>query len=135
MTIFIDASFLISLFNKDDEFHKQAKKLAKELSSKPITLITSNIVLAESINVVFRYLGAKNAKKLLNLFYKSNIEEIFVSDNIFKKAYQLLWQQKKKGPNFFDCLHIATMNSFKIKAVLTFDKDFKGQGFKILGLK
>lgn len=125
MIVFVDASFLIALFNEDDEFHKKAKRIIKKLEKPSLRFLTSNIVLAETVNLTFRRLGPKMAKKFFAVFKKSSIEEIFVEPGIFNKAYRLFFAQKsKRGLNFFDCLHLATMRSFKIKTILSFDKGF-----------
>ena len=134
MIVFVDASFLIALFNKDDQLHKKAAKLTLHLERQNARFITSNIVLAETINVIFRLKGAKSAKKLYSLFKEAGIEEFFVPKAIFQRAYSLLWEQKRKGLNFFDCLHLVTMEHLKIKNLLTFDEGFKGQKIKTLGL-
>ncbi|MBI4999309.1 PIN domain-containing protein [Candidatus Gottesmanbacteria bacterium] len=126
MTVFVDASFLIALFNRDDEFHQKANRLSKKLKETSSQLITSNIALAESVNLTFRHLGPKKARKALEVFQESGLEIIFVSREIFDKAYQLLFAQKsKRDLGLFDCLHLATMESLGIKTILSFDKRFK----------
>jgi len=131
MTVFIDASFLIALFNKDDKFHQKAKRTSQQLKEEKIRPVTSNIVLAETINVIFRLQGPIQAKRFYSVFKRTKIEEFFVPREVFVKAYSLLWQQRKKGLNFFDCLHLATMKHFKIKAMVTFDGEFAKQKIKL----
>lgn len=126
MTTFVDASFLIALFNKDDEFHPRANNISRKLKEASTRLITSNIVLAESVNLTFRHLGPKRAQQSLETFQKSGMEIIFVSKEIFNNGYRLLFKQKsKRGLNLFDCLHLATMKALGIKTILTFDRGFK----------
>lgn len=134
MTAFVDASFLIALFNKDDQLHKSATELLKFLEEQRTHFVISNIVLAETVNVIFRFQGAEKARKFYNLVKKAEIKQFFVPKIVFQKAYLFLWRQKKKGLNFFDCLHLATMKYLKIKTFLTFDEDFKDQKMKTLGL-
>lgn len=126
MVAFVDASFLLALFNEDDEFHQKARKTIKELDAIQARLFTSNIALGETINLTFRHKGVKIAKKLLRTFQKTAIEEIFVDQEIFDKGYQLLFSQKtKKDLNLFDCLHLATMKTLGIDTILTYDQGFK----------
>lgn len=134
MTVFIDASFLIALFNKDDQFHKKAKRISQQLRAEKIRLVTSNIVLAETINVIFRLQGPIQAKKFYSVFKKIKIEEFFISRKVFTKAYSLLWQQRKKGLNFFDCLHLATMRHWQIKTLATFDQEFTRQKIELFSI-
>jgi len=123
MTVFIDASFLIALFNKDDEFHQRAEETAEKLETDLVRFITSDIVVAETVNVIFRLKGPVLAEKFLGIFKKSKIEEFFVPPEIFTKAYARLFSQKsKRGLNFFDCLHLETAEFLSIKTILTFDE-------------
>ena len=136
MTVFIDASFLIALFNKEDEFYPKAKKIVQNLEVKATQFVTSNIALAEAVNLLFRLKGASVAKRLLQVFKRSGIEEIFVGREVFAKAYRLLFSEKtKRGLNLFDCLHLATMKVLKIKTILSFDRDFKRQKVEVMGIK
>lgn len=134
MTVFVDASFLIALFNKDDQLHQKAVKLSFDLEKKRTRFLTSNIVLAETINVIFRLKGPQEAKEFYCYFQETGIKEYFVPKALFRKAYSLLWQQKKKGLNFFDCLHIKTTKHLKIRTILTFDEYFRKQNLKIIGV-
>lgn len=134
MIVFVDASFLIALFNKDDQLHKKAATLITSLEKQETSFIVSNIVLAETINVIFRLQGAKKAQKFYQVIKKTKIKQFFVPKKFFEKAYLLLWKQRKRGLNFFDCLHLATIKYLKIKTLLTFDEDFKNRNIKILGL-
>jgi len=134
MTVFVDASFLIALFNKDDQLHQKATELTLRLEKQKSRFIISNIVLAETISVTFRLKGGKAAKKFYHFFQKTEIEEFFVPKTVFLRAYSLLWQERKRGLNFFDCLHLATMKHLKIKTLLTFDEGFKRRKIKIVGI-
>jgi len=134
MTLFVDSSFIIALFHKKDDFHSEAEKIVKELVVDSPSFLTSNIAVAEAINYIFRTRGSKAAKKILNLIDKSGIETVFVSQDIFKKAYKLLFARKsKRGLNFFDCLHLATMRILGIETILSFDKGFKKE-VKVIGI-
>jgi len=133
MNVFVDSSFLIALFHGKDNFHLKAKNIAKELDAKQAYSLTSNIALAEAVNFIYRLRGPKTAKKFLNLIKKTCIKEVFVTEEVSDKAFQLLFTQKsKKGLNLFDCLHLATMKSFSIDTILTFDKEFN-KWVKVIG--
>jgi len=134
MIVFVDSSFVIALFHKKDDFHPEAERVVKKLVIESPHFLTSNIAVAEAINYIFRTRGSKAAKKILNLIDKSGIETVFVSQDIFKKAYKLLFARKsKRGLNFFDCLHLATMRILGIETILSFDKGFKKE-VKVIGI-
>ncbi|PIQ70099.1 hypothetical protein COS55_01115 [Candidatus Shapirobacteria bacterium CG03_land_8_20_14_0_80_40_19] len=126
MTYFFDASFLIALFNSEDLFHSKAAEIIKNAEPHSPFFITSNIAVAETVNALFRANGVIVTKKFISSFKKSNIEEFFVTKEIFSLSYKLLFQQKSKNKlNLFDCLHLETMKHLKVDTIFTFDSDFK----------
>jgi predicted nucleic acid-binding protein len=134
MTIFLDASFLIALFNKDDDFHQKAQEITTQLERNDPIFIISNIVLAEAINVIFRTGGSRVASQFYSLIRSSNLKTFTVNEQVFSRALKFLFNQKaKKGLNFFDCLHLATAEILKIRKILTFDKDFKNTDIELVG--
>lgn len=133
MIIFVDASFLIALLHTKDDFHSKAQKIITQVELESIYPLTSNIAIAEVVNYIFRLKGPKNAKKYLGLIKKTGIKEVFVDQEIFAQGYHLLFTQKtKRGLNLFDCLHLATMKTLGIDAILTYDKGFKKE-VKVIG--
>jgi len=135
MTVFVDASFLIAIFNDKDQFHLPATKIAKQLESQNYQPYTSNVALAEAVNFIFRLSGSSQAKNFLMLTRKTDLEIIHLSKEIFSQGYKLLFKQKsKRGLNLFDCLHLATMKTLGIKTILTLDQGFKKE-VKVIGLQ
>ena len=135
MTIFVDSSFLIALFHKADEFHSKAQKINEEIKkNRSLRLLTSNIVIAETVNFIFRLGGPGVAKKFLTIVKETGLETVFLLPEFFDSAYVLLFRQKsKRGLNFFDCLHLATMKFFSVDTILTFDKGFCRE-VKVIGV-
>jgi len=135
MTIFVDSSFLIALFNKDDNFHEKAQKIITQLERDNPIFITSNIASAEAINVIFRTGGSGAASRFYSLIKNSNLKMFTINEQIFSKALKFLFNQKaKRGLNFFDCLHLATTEILKIRKILTFDRDFKNKSIEVMGI-
>lgn len=137
MTYFFDASFLTALFVNDDLFHNQAVDHIQIIDNNNPQYFTSNIVLSETINLIFRKRGRSFTKKFLSHFPKSNIQLFNINQEIFKSGCNILLGLKSKGGlNFFDCLHLATMKELGIEDILTFDSDFKNYAkINEIGLK
>lgn len=126
MSVFVDASFLIALFHQNDFFHQKATEIIQKLEQNSEIFITSKLSVAEGVNYIFRHQGPKTAEKFLKTIRKSGLEEVEINNEIFEAAYNLLFKQKnRKCLNFFDCLHLATMNFLEIKNILTFDQHFR----------
>lgn len=126
MTYFFDASFLTALYITDDIFHQKAADIIQIIDKKDPQYFTSNIVLSETTNLIFRMKGAITTKKFLTQLPNSNIQPFYINKEIFRSGCKILLAQKsKRGLNFFDCLHLATMKELGIENILTFDSDFK----------
>lgn len=126
MTHFLDASFLFAVFCEDDTFHQKAREIIHDLNEKSAKVIASNISLSETVNLIFRLKGPVETKKFINYFDKTKTEVLYVNQEIFQSGCKILLTQKsKKGLNFFDCLHLATMKYLGIDTILTFDNDFR----------
>lgn len=135
MTVFCDSSFLVALFYKDDKYHEVAIRIGKELEKKEAISVVSNVCLSEAVNVIFRISGSKQAKKFYHLMIKSRIKLFSVNQEIYQNGLKILFKQKsKRGVNFFDCLHLATMKYLKIKSILSFDSDFAKAGVEVVGI-
>lgn len=126
MIYFADASFLFAIFCEDDPFHLQAREIVQGINQRSHKVLISNISLSETINLIFRLKGPLDVKKFLKYFAKTETETYYVNEKIFQSGCKILLAQKsKRGLNFFDCLHLATMKELGIKNILTFDSDFK----------
>lgn len=134
MTVYVDSSFLIALFHEGDQFHLKAKEIAEEIDTSFSRAVTSNIVIAETINFTFRLKGPEVANRFLSFVRNSGVGEIFLTREIFNDGYRLLFSQKsKRGLNLFDCLHLAAMKHLEIGTILSFDEDFRKE-VKVMGI-
>ncbi|MBU1088537.1 type II toxin-antitoxin system VapC family toxin [Patescibacteria group bacterium] len=131
MNIFVDASFLVALINKDDPSFGKADKIIKNL--KNVSLFSNQIVKYEAVNVISRKWGITQTKKFIKWLKNSELTIISINEEIWQIAYKnLIKSFTKKGPNLFDYLHFATMKKYQIKQVLAFDKHFQNFGFEII---
>ncbi|MBU4209961.1 type II toxin-antitoxin system VapC family toxin [Patescibacteria group bacterium] len=131
MNIFVDASFLVALINKDDPSFGKADKIIKNLND--VSLFSNQIVKYEAVNVISRKWGIAQTKKFMKWLKNSELTIISINEEIWQIAYKnLIKSFTKKGPNLFDYLHFATMKKYQIKQVLTFDKHFQSFGFQTL---
>lgn len=124
MNVFVDASFLFALYNSDDEFHGKSRQVLIDLG-ETVRLVTSNIALAETVNLTFKHKGAAKADNFLRIFEKSGISEVFLTRKMYARGYRILFrQQSRRGLNLFDCFHLAVMKTLGLEKMLTFDQDF-----------
>lgn len=128
MTVFVDSSALISLWDKDDLNHLAAIEKSQELQKIKATIFISNIVAGEVLTVLSMKLGIKLANQCGEMLQKLNI--IFVDESLHQKAWVEFKKRTSKNLSFFDFTSLAAVRAFDMDKVFTFDGDFKKLGIK-----
>lgn len=132
MKIFVDTAGWIAIADRNDQYAKIAGQFYTELILKRSNLLTSNLVLTETFNLLARTIGAKatinfgNALKT-NVFLK--IESITPID--WESGWNILGKYTDKHFSFTDCTSFALMERLKIKSAFTFDAHFRQYGFSV----
>ena len=121
--LFYDSSFILALFNENDENHQNAKKLLNDYPSilnqkKAI----NNIVLIEVLNKLKKSYYKSMRKNIIN-FLLSMDEIFYVENQDYEKAIALM-EQYKYDINYSDCLIILTMYNNNLNTIVSFDDDF-----------
>ena len=121
--LFFDSSFILALFNKNDENHKSVEELLKNYPSiiKQKKVI-NNIVLMEVLNKLKKSYYKPIREDIIN--FLMSMDEIFYVE---KKDYEnaiVLMEQYKYDVNYSDCLIILTMYNHNIDTIVSFDDDF-----------
>lgn len=132
MTVFVDSSAFIAVWDKDDSTHKLAVAKASKLQAGENTLIVSNIVVGEVLTVLSMRLGINRANKFWEYITDRKLKVIFVDEDMFEKAWDIFRRRTSKNLSFFDCTSFALVDEFNINKVFSFDKDFKKQGLELV---
>lgn len=134
MSIFIDASYLIGYYNKEDKHHQRAMGLSGIFSGKEFgTVYISDYIFTETMNyLITRTKSRELAIELAGYIFNSEMEIIYMDKTIFQKAFELFGQ--RKNLSFTDCTTIEIMRAYGIKSIATFDSGFGqfGKELKIL---
>lgn len=119
--MFLDTSFFIALFRKKDEDHLRAAQIFDTIRKTNEELITTTVVLAETLTLLKRVEGPENTAQVSDDLVHSNIlisdiiEVILDSVEIFNKYEQF---------SLCDASNIAFMQKSNIKKIVSFDSDF-----------
>ena len=130
--IFADTSALASLYIETDSNHSRALELAQFIDENKLQIITSNIVIYETVSVLSQRVNKSRANYFLREFESSGIFPIWVDMETEDLAFQIFKKLESKNVSMFDCLHFATMRAKGIDTVFGFDKHFKKAGFRLL---
>jgi predicted nucleic acid-binding protein len=133
-SILVDADAFVALAYEKDSNHQRAKKIKAEIDDLNLGVWTINLVLHEVITVLSHRINQNAAKKFYFNFAKNNPQIIFVNEDLEEKSYQIFLKETKKGTSFTDCANIAVMRALGLDSIFAFDKVYKQNGFKRIGL-
>jgi predicted nucleic acid-binding protein len=132
-TIFVDSFYWIGLTNPKDQLHQKAVDVQKKLNN--VDLVTTELVLIEFLNYFCSY-GSRilqtTAEIVHAILVDSNVEVLLQSKEIFLAGLALYEQRLDKGYSMVGCISMTVMREQELTEVLTHDKHFTQEGFKIL---
>jgi len=132
-TYFIDTSYFIALASKLDQYHDKAVKLAKQILSKNIKLITSEFILLEVGNSFSKmHLKQKGINIIKSVYDDENIELITLSNQFYESGLKIFFRENDKNWSLTDCISFSIMHEKEINDSLTSDIHFIQAGFNKL---
>jgi uncharacterized protein len=129
--VFVDTFYLIALANPRDEWHDEAKAVGNSLSN---TLqLTTESVLVEFLNFFCRSGPFMHQAAIEMVETVSQIAKIIPqSHDLFLSRVEFYKARPDKEYSLTDCLSMIIMWEYGITDVLTHDKHFAQEGFRIL---
>jgi predicted nucleic acid-binding protein len=131
--IFADTFYWIALLNPRDNWHHTALNYARKYESD--RLITTDGIIDETLNY-FATRGIVMRKKALALCLKISqeptIQVIPYTTQLRQAGFYLFNPRPDKCYSLTDCISMIVMKQMKITEVLTHDRHFTQEGFKIL---
>jgi predicted nucleic acid-binding protein len=117
--VFLDTSLIVGLADRKDQWHADARRVAKQLPKHP-TL--TDLVVAESITIIGKRSGGKAARVLFD-FFSDECEVIFVDQALLNSA--IVQHTRFDGSlSLADCATIAAMVREEDTELVSFDSDF-----------
>lgn len=120
MLIFIDTSFLIAEFNRNDQWHPQTHKIIPLINNK--NRITSTLVLSETLTHIGNRGGGKKAV-LLHDYIIDTHKLIYMDKNLHYNAMDKFLMYDGTL-SFADVISLEIMETEGIKQIVSFDSDF-----------
>lgn len=131
--VFADTNYFVAIINPLDQLHQRAKEVERELG--PVSVVTTESVLVEVLNYFcsYRQVLRQSATKITKgLISAPTVEVIPTAHEAFLAGLALYEARDDKGYSLTDCISMAAMRDRAIDEVLTRDKHFAQEGFKIL---
>lgn len=135
-TVFVDASFWVSLVNAHDTLHPATQKLSREYGDAQ--WVTTDAVLWETLNFYSSFSGHIRvlvAATIESIMDEPNLEIVTGGRNWLIASSEFYRKRKDKQWSGVDCFSMLVMESKGIQDVLTTDHHFRQAGFKALMLE
>lgn len=131
--LFSDTLYFVALINPKDQWHQSAIEI--EPLVETVDLVTTEDVLIELLNFYSEFgkrmrfeVSAFARTLLLNPKFKI----IGRSEMSFLEGLELYESRLDKGYSLTDCISMNVCRELRIKEILTHDRHFEQEGFKIL---
>src|SRR4030042_7186931 len=133
-SVLVDTDAFVALRDTKDSNHKVANKAANYLESVQARLFTSSFSFGEAITVISQKLGLGTALAFIEKFPETEVVRIEVGDYLIEKGIRVFGRQTSKNVSFTDCVNMAIMEEEGSKEIFSFDKVYKKNGFRRIGL-
>ena len=134
--VFLDTSYIIALSSLRDQHNQHAVKIANQLKKDKTRLVTTQAVILEIGNALAKQRYRNFVIELISsLEADTNVEIIPISEDLYKRAFQLYKDRLDKEWGLTDCISFIIMQDRGLVKVLTADEHFQQAGFQALLLK
>jgi predicted nucleic acid-binding protein len=129
--VFVDTSAWIALADKDDAYHKKAASLYPSLLKNYKSLITSNLIIAETYVLILNELGYDAALRFIEGVRTSpRILKVYSTGEIEAGAEEILTKFTDQDFSYTDAVSFVIMKRQKVRKAFCFDKHFLIAGFE-----
>lgn len=125
MAFLLDASFVIALLDPKDQWHKAAKAAWPMVAKDPVRLVHTFTIM-ESVNTV----APRRGGKLAQIVYDTLWDECQVVEpdrRMLDDAMDVVLRFDG-GLSLSDALSVHVVQSRRLKAIVSFDRDFDAAG-------
>jgi len=131
--VFLDTSYAVALATPQDSHHRQALKLAGDLERQGSQMVTTRAVLLEIGNSLSRKRHRVLGVALLEFLEADpRVEIVPLSEDLYRKGFELFGQRRDKEWGLVDCVSFVVMQERELQESLTTDEHFEQAGFRAL---
>lgn len=124
--ILVDTSAYFALLDRTDQHHRDAIQFLK---ANDTPLVTTDLIVVETLNLVRVRLGHRQAIRLGNRLLDPTLTKVLkVGDIDVVQAWQIFRRYRDKEFSFTDCTSFALMRRLQIPAAFAFDIHFHQYG-------
>lgn len=131
--VFADSSGFIAAFDARDQRHATAAALWREFARRGERLLTTQLVLAETVTHLRRRGGWEASRKVGEALLESRVVEIVGLDG---EQLAAAWREFVRNPDpklsLCDAASVIVMRDRGVTRAFTFDRHFADAGFELL---
>lgn len=133
--VFADSSFLIGLFDANDQWSSVSQTIAVQLADAQ--LILTDGVLHEFLNHVSRRTNYRRVEAaILVSEWRAGTDDRYIvvaqTQQQLEQGLALYRERPDKSYSLTDCVSMIVMEELRIREVVTFDGDFRQAGFEVI---
>lgn len=129
---FLDTSGWFAALSPKEARHRQALEVYRGWIARGVSLVTTNLVVAEMQILISRFRGADEGTRFLDSLYQDPTHEaVFVDRDLERDAVDR-WLRKFREHrlSLADAVSFEVMRERRIRDALTLDEHFKVAGFQ-----
>jgi uncharacterized protein len=131
--VFADTSALYALVDRNDAGHVAAKRGVGRLLAADRRIVTTDYIIAETVNLGNARGGALVANRVLDLVEQSSgIRLEWIGPDRFDTAKAFFRKHSDHTYSFTDCTSFVVMRELRLAEALTTDRHFREAGFTAL---
>ncbi|MFZ1474230.1 MAG: PIN domain-containing protein [Anaerolineae bacterium] len=131
--IFWDTAAFVALANQDDDLHRTAVEVSKQMARARAKIVTTDAVLTEVANMFSRPAWRPMAQRIIEALHHSqrtgSAHLIHVDEDLWQRGWRLFQARTDKEWSLTDCISFVVMQDNKLSRAFTSDHHFEQAGF------
>jgi len=127
---FVDTSGIVALLFRRDARHALARTAWKRLLARRSPLVTTELVIAESVTLARSRAGHDLSVRLGERLLAEPFEIVWTTRPLIEVAWSIYRKYSDQVLSLCDCVSFAVMRSRRIRTAFTYDGDFEHAGFE-----
>jgi uncharacterized protein len=135
--LFVDSTFLVARYDRDDKFHDRAKRFMEATAAdrrQRVRLVLNDYIFDEVITTLLRRTRRHEVARTAGEIIRGSrtTETLPVPRGMLERAWALFVSRPDKLWSFTDCVAFVMMKDLRLTSALTFDHNFEEAGFAAL---
>jgi uncharacterized protein len=128
---FVDTSGIVALLWSRDARHAQARAAWKSLLAQRSHLVTTDLVVAESVTLARVRGGYDLSVRLGERLLAEPFEIVWTTRPLLDAAWSLYRKYEDQMLSLCDCVSFAVMRARRLLTAFAYDRDFERAGFTL----